>query len=65
MENSAVRVIYDKNSPALCKLGRRAAANGLKVVNGVLYLDLVELPEAAKLSGGWKIRPSTLSSIIK
>ncbi len=58
MENSALRVVYDKNSAALCKLARKAESHGLKVVNGVMYLDLMELPEMAKQSGGWKIRPS-------
>ena len=60
LANVAVRIWLENGSAAATRYEAQDTERHMSVVGGVLYLDLVELPEMAKNVDKWVIRPSTI-----
>ena len=57
LANVAVRVMFEHGCDALTQFEIQETDCHMSVVGGVLFLDLVELPDLAKVVDKWTIRP--------
>ena len=60
LANVGVRILLENGSEASAEFEEQETERHMSVVGGVLYLDLVELPELAKTVDKWTIRPSEI-----
>jgi hypothetical protein len=60
LANVGVRILLETGPEASAEFEDQETERHMSVVGGVLYLDLVELPELAKAVDKWTIRPSEI-----
>jgi cancer susceptibility candidate protein 1 len=58
LANVAIRMLH-KSDPTCGVLYEKQSKSKLNIIGGVLYFDLVELPEAPKKVDSWTIRQGT------